>query len=104
MQEEDLDKSPEEIEAGLKVIPLSTKSRAVEKANIESVTKELQELLRDKITNYSANGSGWKIVRFVNLTINSFETKPARGASYIPTPEKYKNPKFSLTNIKNEDQ
>jgi hypothetical protein len=33
-----------------------------------------------------------------------YETKPARGSSYIPTPEKYSNPKCGLVNIKNQDQ
>ena len=33
-----------------------------------------------------------------------FETKPLRAASYIPTPERYKNAKCGLINIQNPDQ
>ena len=32
------------------------------------------------------------------------KTRPLRGSSYIPTHEKYSNPKCGLINIRNEDQ
>ena len=36
--------------------------------------------------------------------IETYKKKPVRGSSYIPTPEKYINPKCGLINIQNEDQ
>ncbi|MFM7977914.1 MAG: hypothetical protein ACKPKO_01250, partial [Candidatus Fonsibacter sp.] len=38
-------------------------------------------------------GSGWTIVSIDKLVIDIFETKPLRGSSYIPTPEKFSNSK-----------
>ena len=49
-------------------------------------------------------GSGWGIVSFNKLSINIFETKARRASSYIPTPEKYSNPKCGLVNIRNDDE
>ena len=38
-----------------------------------------------------------------SLFCGCFEVKPVRGSSYIPTPEKYSNPKCGLVNIQNDD-
>ena len=42
--------------------------------------------------------------RINSLFVEIFEIKPARGSSYIPTPEKYQNAKCGIINIRNEDQ
>ena len=49
-------------------------------------------------------GTGWAIASCDKLSIDIFETKPMRASSYIPTPEKYSNPKFGLVNIQNGDE
>jgi hypothetical protein len=38
------------------------------------------------------------------MFLESYDIKPVRGSSYIPTPEKYSNAKCGLINIRNEDQ
>ena len=54
--------------------------------------------------NELLGGSNWKVKRYVKLAIDFYSTKPSRGSSYIPTPEKYSNAKCGLINIRNEDQ
>ena len=49
-------------------------------------------------------GSGWGIVSFNKLSTDVLETKAMRASSYIPTPEKYSNPKCGLVNIQNDDE
>ena len=39
----------------------------------------------------------------MNIFIDVYETSPIRGSSYLPTPQKFTNPKCGLVNIKNED-
>lgn len=48
-------------------------------------------------------GSGWIIHRYINLSVDIFDIVPLRGSSYIPTPEKYSNPKCGLVNVRNDD-
>ena len=38
------------------------------------------------------------------IFVECLTTNPQRASSYIPTPEKYSNPKCGLINIKNTDQ
>ena len=50
-----------------------------------------------------ASSSEYRVKQFISLEIKTHKIKPERGATYIPTPEKYKNPKCGLVNIKNDD-
>ena len=49
-------------------------------------------------------GSNWHVRKWENFRFDIFTTKPLRAGSYIPTPERYSNPKCGLTNIRNNDQ
>ena len=49
-------------------------------------------------------GSGWTVKRITTMYLKTYTMKPSRGSSYIPTPEKFKNAKCGLINIKNEDE
>ena len=46
------------------------------------------EVLDQKDAEGKSMGSGWTIVSIDKLAIDTFETKPLRGSSYIETPEK----------------
>ena len=46
------------------------------------------ELLEQTDKNGRVIGSGWALQAINKLNIDIFETKPLRGSSYIPTPEK----------------
>jgi hypothetical protein len=48
-------------------------------------------------------GSGYSVKKIRHVFLKSYNVKPLRGSSYIPTPEKFTNPKCGLVNIKNED-
>ena len=45
-----------------------------------------------------------ELLLLINHVLVYLKTRPLRGSSYIPTHEKYSNPKCGLINIRNEDQ
>ena len=50
------------------------------------------------------NGSGWNVESIESQYINISTYRPLSGSSYISLPEKLKNPRKGLINIKNKDQ
>ena len=48
-------------------------------------------------------GTGWCLYDIERVHLSVYQTKPLRVASFIPTPEKFANPKCGLINIQNED-
>ena len=50
-----------------------------------------KETLDQRNADNRPMGSGWSIVSSATLSIDMFETKPLKGSSYIPTPEKLKS-------------
>ena len=48
-------------------------------------------------------GSRWSVFKFLNIILQGFTIRAERGSSYIPTPEKFSNPKCGLINIQNDD-
>ena len=95
-----------EIVKEIKDAPISTKPTSITKSNYKKVLGELLEYLVSKFDNLDWNDmrSGFKVKKFNFLGINIFETKPARGSSYIPTPERYTTPKCSLISLRNTAQ
>ena len=84
---------------------LSTKiPLTITKANYKNVIDNQLAELKAATEAFKANKSGYKFEKIVKFDIDIFETKPLRGSSFIPTPEKYSNPKCGLVNIKNDDQ
>ena len=55
--------------------------------------KSVEEFVREK--------SGWIIDEVKQFEIKIEKYKPLKGSSYIELPEKYRNPKFRLINMKN---
>ena len=54
------------------------------------------------IEDYISQGSGWRLVKVVKLTINTTEYSPLAGSSYVELPEFIKAKK-AVINIKNTD-
>ena len=48
--------------------------------------------------------SGLTLMKIHYFFFDVYKIKAIRGSSYIPTPEKYSNPKCGLINIQNDDQ
>ena len=57
----------------------------------------------EKLNDY-VGGSGWILYRWHYVCVGCLKTNPQTASSYIPTPEKYSNPKCGLINIQNPDQ
>ena len=76
----------------------------ITKSNLEIVANTMVDSQASRIdSNSEINGSGWAIKQFLSFELISYETKPARASSYIPTPAPFNNPKCGLINIKNSD-
>ena len=86
------------------IVLLSKKYHTVTKDNIKEVLKLEAEYLE---TKYGEDGwgeaSGWYVSGTKSVSVDSVSTHPARGSSYIPTPERFSNPKCGLINIRNTD-
>ena len=76
----------------------------ITRIDIYDVVDHLLNLLGEELVSEKMKGSGWKVRRIPTITINVYEKRPARGASYIPTPSIYNYPKNGLINIRNDDQ
>jgi hypothetical protein len=67
--------------------------------------RPIKDRSRDSINTYT-NGlseSGFLLYRYLDINLEIFSVNSVRGSCYIPTPEKYSNPKCGLINIKNDD-
>ena len=78
-----------EIAKEIKDAPISTKAQSITKSNYKRVVGELLEYLVSKFDNLDWNDmrSGFKVKKFNYLSIDMYETRLARGSSFIPTPE-----------------
>ena len=64
-------------------------SKAIEitKSNLEIVSNAMVEGQASRLDSETEiNGSGWNIKHILAFDLISYETKPARASSYIPTP------------------
>lgn len=96
----DKDEPPEIISAPVKTKPVTVYSK-------DELEKVLEQLMNDLIRLFNAMkfiDSQWVLIKIDYIFLESYDIKPVRGSSYIPTPEKYSNAKCGLINIKNEDQ
>ena len=85
----------------------STKYKVCTKSNLKALIDEQYEELNkkfEKLNDLMGGGSKWIIYRWHYIFAEGLTIKPQRGSSYIPTPEKYANPKCGLINIQNKDQ
>ena len=83
---------------------VSTKHMSVNsKAEIPRIMDSLIDIAINMFEHINHKGSGYTVKKINHVFLKSFKVKPLRGSSYIPTPEKFTNPKSGLVNIKNED-
>ena len=83
--------------------------RNVQLYNIESVKPAIKNLKADFEAGFQRSlnkleGSNWTVKRIDSLFAITHTLKAARGSSYLPTPERWANPKCGLINIQNHDQ
>lgn len=85
---------------------ISSNPSKLTKTNLESTLEKLKIEIVNKFEKIDDKmpSSGWRLRRYIHLGVDIFETRPVRGSSYIPTPEKYGNSRTGLINIKNNDQ
>ena len=74
------------------------------KKKIDEYINTLYDKLISLFVSDNAPNTKWILKRINYIFVELFEIKPARGSSHIPTPEKYKNAKCGIINIKNDDQ
>ena len=73
--------------------------------NLE-ITKSLElskQQILNKIAVWISEGSGWTIESVDNHYLNIVQYQPMKGSSYIELPQKLRNSKKGLINMKNED-
>ena len=85
--------------------PVTTnRTLTVTNANLNHViTSEMANLRSACLDTEKLEGTGWYLYDIEDIHLSVYQTKPLRAASYIPTPEKFNNPKCGLINIQNED-
>ena len=104
----------EELKTGIKIIPKREYKDHIAKSLILTInTKKdikrqvasMYDDLKDKLITFEQNimVSVWRFEKVYNIFVETFKIRPVRGSSYIPTPEKFINPKCGLINIHNED-
>ena len=64
--------------------------------------KAVEEIL-NRIARWISKGSGWVVVRILNLYFNIVSYEPLRGRSYFPLPGELRNSKKGLINLQNDD-
>ena len=73
------------------------------KHEVENVLDTLFNNLLMKIDLTNHKSSGWTLKKINYFFVHFHKVKPSRGASYIPTPDKFNNSRCGLINIKNDD-
>ena len=53
---------------------------------------------------FTHQGSGWSVSKLLEFRLKIAKHVPIKGSSYLELPEKYRNPKFRLINMKNQDE
>jgi hypothetical protein len=107
-------------------VTLSSKTpERVTKNNVEEVVERQINIIREKYDLVGGGGgesgggggggggggdggvgfiTGWSMAGWHDVSVDQFATKPLRAGSYLPTPERYANPRSGLINIRNDDQ
>ena len=64
--------------------------------------KAVEEIL-NRIARWISKGSGWVVVRILNLYFNIVSYEPLRGRSYFPLPGELRHHRKGLINLQNDD-
>ena len=96
------DKEEEEVLTGESIVKTKPKP-CYSKQRVPSLIEFLIEDLEKHVNAVKLDGSGWSIDKIEYAFLESYNNKPIRGSSYIPTPEKFSHAKCGLINIRNDD-
>ena len=80
----------------------TSKAKRIIKSTYKQIVDEFLEELLTEIHETEQKESAWKVARLNYINLDKI--RAARGSSWIPTPERYSDPKCGLINITNEDQ
>lgn len=75
-------------------------------ATDEDITMTIENALNHFITsiyNFCANGSGWIVLKYTHMDLNTAVHSPISTSSFIPLPLHYRNSKKGLINIRNRN-
>ena len=81
----------------------STTTTILNELDIQDFYDKAVEEILNRIARWISKGSGWVIVRILKLYFNVVSYVPLKGRSYLPLPEKLRNSRKGLINIKNDD-
>ena len=81
----------------------STTTTILNELDIQDFYDQAVEEILNRIAKWISKGSGWVIERILNLYFNVVSYVPLKGRSYLPLPEKLRNSRKGLINIKNDD-
>ena len=70
----------------------------------EQAYKELTDKVIVKVEKFTHQGSGWSVSKLLEFRLKIAKHIPIKGSSYLELPEKYRNPKFRLIDMKNQDE
>ena len=83
--------------------PYSTQAEDAKQSNVETLLDNKFDHLDSKLESLAhIKGSEWDVYKLLKIDLKGFTTKPERGSSWIPTPDKYNNAKCGLIEIKIE--
>ena len=83
----------------------SGRMESINTKNINTNTiRNMSNVILNRIDNFNQNGSNWVVNHLLDFRIKIAKHNPLKGSSYIELPEKYRNSKFGLINIKNDDK
>ena len=85
------------------VIPFASKSKIVlEMTNIGELYDTAKEQILENISNFSSNGSNWKVSNILRMDINMINYNPLSASSWIEL-DKFLIKKNAVINMQNED-
>ena len=104
IHEEKEDEQPEEIVFEYREPYFNCKAFTIMNTDeIIDALDQAAEAINNKIATWLSEGSGWTIEEILYHYVNIVKYVPLRGNSYMPLPEKLRNSKKGLINLKNED-
>ena len=81
----------------------STATAILNEFEIKEVYDSAVEVILNRIAKWLSKGSGWVIENIHQFYINIVSYVPLKGKSYFPSPEKLRNSRKGLINLKNDD-
>jgi len=74
----------------------------LEGVNLNELYTKMKDGIKENITKFQREGSNWAFSSIVNLSVYTDKSRPLKGATYLPLPQKLKK-KGAIINMKNEN-